>query len=77
MYYYLWLKQKLGFTIRYKIRIVYKSGYVHESWFTKFHVEKNGRGEITSLEYNAVGYPLPLSIGEMSSIESVFKIGAK
>lgn len=59
------------FRTKFKIRIAYKSGNVHEFWCTKFNM-KNGKWEWVSV--SQVNQPLLISIND---VESVWQIGGR
>lgn len=60
----------------YKMRVVFKSGYVHEGWYWKFDWEYKG-DEITSISWHAVNRKEAFQYLKVNQIESITTLKIK
>lgn len=65
----------MKFYTKYKVRIVYKSGYFHDYWVWKFDVVRDS-ASVKSIAWQCVDIERPLAIC-VDNIESVWQIEQK
>ncbi len=60
--------------IRYHIRIVYKSGYIHNFWTRKCDMRRNADGSLAEISWDSIddaNRPILIGINEIASVWQV------